>query len=126
MRNSSCLGQRRDMEQSDINLLQTVPPYHLQALIKARHLPYSFKRENINKLPDPSSMTVAEIAQYLFDSISCHDALLGLAEMEMSILHELVACGGRANSRDLALYFSYFNTPSDTTHKTNRELSSKS
>jgi XPB/Ssl2-like helicase family protein len=112
------------MEQSDLNLLQTVPPYHLQALVKARRLPYSFKGQNINKSPDPSSMTVTEIAQYLFDPISCRDALSGLAEMEKSILRELVACGGRANSRDLALYFSRLNVPPGDAPEHDRKSSS--
>ncbi len=109
------------MEQSDLSLLQTVPPYHLQALVKARRLPYSFKGQHINKMPDPSSMTITEIAQYLFDPTSCSDTLRGLAEMEKSILRELVACGGRANSRDLALYFSRLNFSPDNTPELDRK-----
>jgi XPB/Ssl2-like helicase family protein len=112
------------MEQSDLSLLQSVPPYHLQALVKARHLPYSFKGQYINQLPDPSTMTITEIAQYLFDSTSCSDVLRGLAEMERSILHELVACGGRANSRDLALYFSRLNVSPDHPPALDRKSSS--
>jgi len=114
------------MEQSDLSLLQSVPPYHLQALVKARHLPYSFKGQQINKLPDPSSMTITEIAQNLFDPASCRDALRALAEMERSILHELVACGGRANSRDLALYFSHLKISSNPTPELEKESSSSS
>jgi Helicase conserved C-terminal domain len=95
------------MDQSDLVLLQSVPPYQLQAIVKTRHLPVSLKGQDINKSPDPSSMTITEIAHYLFDSTSCIDTLNGLTEIEKSILQELSACGGRANSRDLALYFSW-------------------
>jgi hypothetical protein len=112
------------MEQSDLSLLQTVPPYHLQALVKARRLPYSFKGQQINKLPDPSSMTITDIAQFLFDPPSCSDALRGLAEMEKSVLRELVACGGRANSRDLALYFSRLSFSPDNTPELDQKSSS--
>ena len=101
------------MDQSDLLLLQAVPPYHLQALVKARRLPVSLKGQHINQPPDPSSMTMTEIAQYLFDPTSCIDALSGLPELEKAILHELRACGGRANSRDLALYFNCLYVPAD-------------
>ncbi len=114
------------MEQSDLSLLQSVPPYHLQAIVKARHLPYSFKGQHINQLPDPSSMTITEIAQFLFAPTSCRDALSGLAEMERSILSELVACGGRANSRDLALYFSRLKVMTDHLQEDDRKSSSLS
>jgi hypothetical protein len=113
------------MKQSDLYLLQNVPPYHLQALVKSRHLPYSFKGQKSSALPD-SSVTATEIAQHLFDPISCRDALSGLGEMEKSILGELVACGGRANSRDLALYLSLVNTHTDDAHKLNHVSSSTS
>src|SRR5258708_33412716 len=98
------------MEQSDLYLLQTVPPYHLQALVKARHLAYSFKGQNINA-PSDSARTTAEIARLLFDASSCRDAIRGLSEIEQLILRELVACGGRANNPDLALYFCLLDTP---------------
>ncbi|MGZ3622442.1 MAG: helicase-associated domain-containing protein [Ktedonobacteraceae bacterium] len=94
------------MNQNDLVLLQAAPPYHLQAIIKTRSLPVSVHGHGTNKQNDPASMSIAEIAQSLFDPTSCIDALSGLTEMEKSILQELVACGGRANSRDLALYFS--------------------
>jgi hypothetical protein len=109
------------MNVRDLYLLQNVPPYHLQALVKARRLPYSFKGQKSSALPD-SSATTTEIAQHLFDPISCRDALRGLGEMEKSILGELVACGGRANSRDLALYLSLV----DDAHKLNIASSSTS
>src|SRR6266700_6833510 len=86
---SCIIPQRRNMEQSDLYLLQNVPPYHLQALVKARHLPYSFKGQKSSVPPD-SSATTTEIAQHLFDPISCRDAIRGLGEMEKSILGELV------------------------------------
>src|SRR5260370_16262935 len=91
------------MEQSSLYLLQNVPPYHLQALVKARRLPYSFKGQNINAPGDPSK-TTAEIARLLFDAVSCREAIGSLGEMEKLILRELVACGGRAHKRDLPLY----------------------
>ena len=94
------------MNQNDLLLLQAVPPYHLQAIIKTRRLPVSVHGQKVTTQKDPSSMTISEIAHYLFDPTSCIDALSGLTEMEKSILQELIACGGRANSRDLALYFS--------------------
>ncbi len=92
------------MEQSDPNLLHTVPPYHLQTLVKSRHISLSAREQNIDIPAASSSTTIAEIAQHLFNSSSISDALRSLDEKETLILHELVACGGRANSRDLALY----------------------
>jgi hypothetical protein len=109
------------MNQNDLSLLQAVPPYHLQAIIKARRLPVSVHGQYINKQIDPSSMTFSEIAQYLFDPASCTDTLRGLTEMEKSILRELIACGGRANSRDLALYFSCLQVPLDDASEPERE-----
>jgi Helicase conserved C-terminal domain len=109
------------MNQNDLLLLQAVPPYHLQAIIKARRLPVSVDGQNINKHFDPSSMTITEIAQYVFDPTSCIDALSDLTDMEKSILRELIACGGRANSRDLALYFSCLQGPLDDIPGADRE-----
>src|SRR5258707_12285274 len=97
------------MEQSDLYLLQTVPPYHLQALVKARHLAYSFKGQNINA-PSDSARTTAEIARLLLDASSCRDAIRGLSEIEQLILRELVACGARAHTRDWDLCFSLVDT----------------
>jgi len=111
------------MNQNDLLLLQTAPPYHLQAIVKARRLPISVHGQNINKKIDPSSMTISEIAQYLFDLTSCMDTLRSLTEMEKSILHELIACGGRANSRDLALYFSCLQVPLDDAAEPDRKYS---
>ncbi|HYX50547.1 MAG TPA: hypothetical protein VE843_12430, partial [Ktedonobacteraceae bacterium] len=103
------------MNQNDLMLLQAAPPYHLQAIVKARRLPVSVHGQSTNKRMDPSSMTIAEIAQYLFDPTSCVDTLNSLTELEKSILYELVACGGRANSRDLALYFSFLQVQPENT-----------
>jgi hypothetical protein len=99
------------MNQNDLLLLQAVPPYHLQAIIKTRRLPVSVHGQKVITQKDPSSMTISEIAHYLFDPTSCIDTLSSLTEIEKSILHELIACGGRANSRDLALYFSCRQVP---------------
>lgn len=86
------------MEVSDLYLLQNVPPYHLQAVARARHLPQAQK----NSL---DGLSPAEIGEALFDLDACRAAIGELGELETRILRELVACGGRANSRDLALYF---------------------
>ena len=92
------------MEQSDLNLLHTVPLHHLQTLIKSRRLPLSPKGPQVNTSAEPSSITITEIAQHLFNPAAIDEVLGGLGEKETLILHELVACSGRANSRDLALY----------------------
>ena len=95
------------MEQSDLDLLHTVPPYHLQSLVKLRHMPIASKGQD-SVTPAKTSVsttTIPDIARYLFEHASIHEAIRGLHETEGLILRELVACGGRANSRDLALYF---------------------
>src|SRR2546430_7149980 len=95
------------MEQSDLDLLHTVPPYHLQSLVKLRHMPIASKGQD-SVTPAKTSVsttTIPDIARYLFEDASIHEAIRGLNETEGLILRELVACGGRANSRDLALYF---------------------
>lgn len=86
------------MEASDLYLLQNVPPYHLQAVAKTRHLPQAQKSS-------PDTLNPVEIGEALFDPGTCRAAIRDLGELETRILNELVACGGRANSRDLALYF---------------------
>ncbi len=86
------------MEASDLYLLQNVPPYHLQAVARARHLPQAQK----NSL---DVLNAAEIGEALFDLDACRATIRELGELETLILRELAACGGRANSRDLALYF---------------------
>src|SRR5438067_13805138 len=85
--------KRMTMEQSDIELLQTVPPYHMQALVKLRRMPSS-----------PSS-ALPEIAKYLFAPAAIISAIKSLNDPGVTILRELVSCSGRVNSRDHALYF---------------------
>ncbi len=99
------------MDQIDLDLLQTVPVYHLQAVIKTRHLALSPLAFNGGSSPGTSSSSsptpaaVSELAQYLFDPVAILEVLQSLDEFERRLLRELVACGGRANSRDLAFYF---------------------
>src|SRR6266480_2890254 len=95
---------RGAMEQSDLDLLHMVPPHHLQTLVKSRRLPLSPRLQNIDTPAGLPSTAITEIAQRLFDPATISDALRVLDERENLILRELVACGGRANSRDLALY----------------------
>ena len=90
------------MEQSDIDLLHTVPPYHLQSLLKLRRP----KGQATGTLAISSTTTLDEAAQQLFQPSAIAEALHSLNDTEGLILRELVACGGRANSRDLALYLS--------------------
>src|ERR1700694_2341195 len=90
--------RKDNMEASDLYLLQNVPPYHLQAVARARHLPQAQK----NSL---DTLSPAELGEALFDLDACRSVIGELSELETRILRELVACGGRANSRDLALYF---------------------
>ncbi|HJT59303.1 MAG TPA: helicase-associated domain-containing protein, partial [Ktedonobacteraceae bacterium] len=92
------------MEQSDLYLLQNVPPYHLQALVKTRRSLVPLKDQHLESSTDLAASQLSEIAQHLFDPTAIRDALQGLSDTEALILRELVSCGGRANSRDLALY----------------------
>src|SRR6266567_2215166 len=98
------------MEQSDLNLLQTLPPYHLPAVIKARGISLAIQTQNTASSPDtsanPLSASLTDVAHALFAKDALRDVLASLSELEMSIMRELVLCGGRANSRDLAFYFS--------------------
>lgn len=91
------------MEQSDLHLLQTIPQYHLQAILKTRGQPAL--SEGVDGLSDAVSSDPETVAGYLFEPHACRDILLSLGASETCVLRELVACGGRANSRDLALYF---------------------
>ncbi|GLV58696.1 hypothetical protein KDH_55260 [Dictyobacter sp. S3.2.2.5] len=95
------------MDQNDLELLQTVPLYHLQAVLKARRIsaaPHVFNATSDLSAP-ASTPVVLEVAHYLLDTSSLGDVLQELSELEILLLRELVSCGGRANSRDLALYF---------------------
>src|SRR5579875_1498426 len=75
-------------------------------MVKTRRLPLAAKR------PAPltastSTLTenkVTEVAPHLFNPASIHEALRAVNELETASMQGLVACGGRANSRDLALY----------------------
>jgi hypothetical protein len=99
------------MEQSDLDLLQIVPSYHVQSVAKTR-LGASFKGYSTEPSPtissssSASSPSLSNIAEALFEPASVKRALQHLSETEQLILRELVSCGGRTNSRDLALYFS--------------------
>lgn len=105
------------MEQSDLDLLQTAPSSHLQVVVKARQVPVALKGQTAAASSAPNTSTVSatssalaanveEIARYLFDPESIARVLNELPELDRTILAELVASGGRANSRDLALYLS--------------------
>ncbi|GCF10182.1 helicase-associated domain-containing protein [Dictyobacter arantiisoli] len=99
------------MDQNDLELLQMVPLYHLQAIAKACHLSTTLRvfSTAISASSDlsatPSTPVVLEMAHYLLDATSIGEMFNELDEFEVSLLLELLACGGRANSRDLALYF---------------------
>jgi len=98
------------MEQSDLDLLQTVPPYHMQAVVKARHVQSFLQQEGVSAsgtLSATNAPNMLEIAQVLFNPSSIRAALSDLNGLEKIILRELVMCGGRVNSRDLALYLTY-------------------
>src|ERR1051326_5865333 len=90
------------MEQSDIDLLYTVPPYHLRALAKLLRP----KGQSGNIPPPSASTSIPEIVEHLFRPSTINEAIRSLNDTESLILYELVSCGGRANSRDLALYLS--------------------
>ncbi len=104
------------MEQSDLDLLQTVPTYHLQSLVKMRRLPAATKGQGVSANTTPttpattdnfstaSMLDVRDVASSLFKPAVISEALRSLSPTERVLLRELVACGGRANSRDLALY----------------------
>ncbi len=94
------------MEQNDLDFLQSVPPYHVQAIVKARHLSPTKKAQSNDVSPGTTS-ALDEIASSLFAPTAIREALAALSDLEARLLRELVRCGGRANSRDLALYMSY-------------------
>src|SRR5579883_2962585 len=100
------------MDQSDLDLLQTVPAYHLQAVLKMRHVPLPHALLNAagssSAVLSSSSFPAAalqEVARQLFDADALQATLEDLSLLHRRLLRELVASGGRANSRDLALYF---------------------
>ncbi|HEY0756038.1 MAG TPA: helicase-associated domain-containing protein [Ktedonobacteraceae bacterium] len=99
------------MQQSDLHLLQTVPQYHLQVVMKTRLAIQSANGQSMEDMPDVASQNLGEIAAYLFEDQACQDVLRALSEAESCVLRELVACGGRANSRDMALYLNAPGSP---------------
>ena len=60
------------MDVSDLYLLQNVPPYHLQALVKARHLPVFTNPADAISL---SSLNLPEIGEALFDPEACQEVI---------------------------------------------------
>ncbi len=56
------------MDSSDVYLLQHVPPYHVQAILRARHVTDHLKGQISTEL---SPARVAELAEYLFDPLAC-------------------------------------------------------
>lgn len=94
------------MEQIDLDLLQSVPPYHIQSIIKARHVSQT-KKTSRSETSSGATSSLDEIAGTLFTPASIRETLASLDNLAARLLRELVRCGGRANSRDLALYFSY-------------------
>lgn len=92
------------MEQSDLDLLHAVPPYHLQSLAKLVRQSAVSRGQSGSSPSVSSPVTVAEVAEQLFQPSRIRESLYGLSEVETLQLRELVGCGGRANSRDLALY----------------------
>ncbi len=97
------------MEQSDFHLLQTVPGYHLQSIVKTRQAVLSDTDKHADGEPDLSSLNLTDLAEQLFRHTVCRELVRSLGPAETAILRELVDCGGRANSRDLALYLASAN-----------------
>src|SRR5260370_28731687 len=98
------------MDQSDLDLLQTLPTSHLESVVKTRRIPLSPLAPNQEPSvgtptsPSLSPETILELASHLFNPTAITALLQELGEFETTILRELVNCGGRANSRDLAFY----------------------
>ena len=91
------------MEHIDVELLQNAPALHMQTVLKTRSVSANHTGSEVN---GASTLTPDEMARYLFDHDDVIHVLESLDQLEASILKELVASRGRANSRDLALYFS--------------------
>lgn len=108
------------MEMTDLRLLQTVPTYHVQTIVKTRLA----AQQDDGDPPDAALADLEEIAAYLFEPRACRAVLRTLGEAEACVLRELVACGGRANSRDLALYLNSPDSPfASYTHEKSGSLS---
>jgi hypothetical protein len=92
------------MDQRDLALLQDVPIYHLQSMVRMRRISLPSQVQ----LGEKTVVTPAlaeEIGQQLFSNAQITGLLPELRDVDHLVLQELVACGGRANSRDLAFYF---------------------
>ncbi len=87
------------MEQNDVELLQTAPAYHLQTILKGRVTGDQQSPSTASLPTEPGS-----VAHSLLNRSDLVRVIRSLDTLEAYILRELVACGGRANSRDLALY----------------------
>ncbi|HEY4035085.1 MAG TPA: helicase-associated domain-containing protein [Ktedonobacteraceae bacterium] len=97
------------MDQSDLDLLQALPTSHLESIVKTRRIPLSVLASNREPPAGTSTSSLSpdvilELAGYLFNPNTVAIIVQELGEFEIAILRELVACGGRTNSRDLALY----------------------
>ncbi|GAC1625294.1 MAG: hypothetical protein NVS4B11_21110 [Ktedonobacteraceae bacterium] len=103
------------MEQSDVELLQTAPAYHMQTILRER---LTRDQQTLSTASLPTEPLA--IAQHVLNRTDLVRIARGLDTLEASILRELVACGGRANSRDLALYL----TSGDVLTKTKQEAAS--
>ncbi len=101
------------MEPSDLELLKSVPLSHVLVLIRTRHIPLPTGKSGEQYLAEPE--TLHEVGELLFAQAAIEQLLHPhdgesvfraeqLEATDILILQELVACGGRANSRDLALY----------------------
>nr|BBH89255.1 hypothetical protein KTC_40060 [Thermosporothrix sp. COM3] len=88
------------MELSELELLRTVPAYHVQAMLRARRVKVPAGNED-------EGNELEQIVARLFEPGALIEALSELRGLEKRLLCELVWCGGRANSRDLALYATY-------------------
>ncbi|HEV2474210.1 MAG TPA: hypothetical protein VGS41_16150, partial [Chthonomonadales bacterium] len=107
------------MEQSDLYLLQHVPSYHLQAVSKVRQLPLAVSAQSAKSTGDSvqiESDKLRELGEQLFDPTACREVIHSLEASDLLILQELTSCGGRANSRDLALYMSSASPASPIAH----------
>lgn len=107
------------MEQNDQDILQTVPQPHLQTVARARRLSQVLallndvatgtvpaNSELLNTATSGISPRLAHsLVPLLFDSQELQALLAQLSEAEAIVLREVVDCGGRVNSRDLAFYF---------------------
>jgi len=76
------------MEQSDVELLQTAPEYHLQTVLKGR-----LTRDQQSPATTALPTEPLEVAQYLLNRPDLVRILRGLDAPEAHILRELVACG---------------------------------